>query len=171
MARADCNTATAEKIRVIITGGTFDKHYDELAGDLTFKDTHLPEILDYVRCTTPIELEINQLIDSLHIKESNRRKILESCRWSDEKRVIIIHGTDTMAETARLLGEAEMDKTVVLTGSMIPYSFNRSDALFNLGASVSAVQLLPRGVYVAMNGRVFDWKKVRKNCDRGIFEE
>ena len=159
------------KIRIIITGGTFDKHYDPLKGDLTFKDSHFPDILEYVRCSAPIELEINQLIDSLDIKTSNRMKILESCRWSDEKRIILTHGTDTMVETAKLIGETNLDKTIVLTGSMVPYSFSSSDALFNLGCAIVAVQLLPQGVYIAMNGKVFSWNNVRKNYEKGIFED
>ena len=159
------------KIRIVITGGTFDKHYDELMGDLTFKDSHLPEILQFVRCTVPIALEINQLVDSLQFKKSNRMKILESCRWSDEDRIVITHGTDTMSETAKLLGEAGLSKTIVLTGSMIPYSFNRSDALFNLGSAITAVQLLPHGVYIAMNGKIFDWDNVYKNKEIGLFQK
>jgi len=157
-------------IRLIITGGTFDKHYDELNGELTFKDTHLPDILSASRCTIPMEVEINQLIDSLEMCAGDRERILESCRRSAQERIIITHGTDTMAETARVIGEARLDRTVVLTGAMIPYAINRSDAVFNFGCSVSAVQLLPPGVYIVMNGRIFDWDNVRKNRGTGIFE-
>jgi len=160
-----------EAVRIIITGGTFDKHYDEIRGVLTFKDTHLPEILKYVRCTLPIELELNQLIDSLEMHLDNRLKILESCRRAPESRIVVTHGTDTMIETGRILGEAALGKTVVLTGAMFPYSFTASDAVFNLGSSIAAVQILPPGVYVAMNGRVFAWDRVRKNRDAGSFEE
>ena len=160
-----------EAIRIIITGGTFDKHYDEIRGILTFKDTHLPEILKYVRCTLPIELELNQLIDSLDMHLANRLKILESCRRAPESRIVVTHGTDTMIETGRILGEAGLGKTVVLTGAMVPYSFTASDAVFNLGSSITAVQLLPSGVYVAMNGRVFAWDRVRKDKETGTFEE
>jgi L-asparaginase len=160
-----------EAIRIIITGGTFDKHYDEIRGILTFKDTHLPEILKYVRCTLPIELECNQLIDSLDMHLANRLKILESCRRAPESRIVVTHGTDTMIDTGRILGEAALGKTIVLTGAMVPYSFTASDAVFNLGSSIAAVQLLPSGVYVAMNGRVFAWDRVRKNRDSGTFEE
>ncbi|MCK5832422.1 asparaginase [bacterium] len=159
------------KIRIIITGGTFDKHYDELKGELTFKDSHLPEILKYVRCTVPIEIEINQLLDSLQFKDSNRMKILESCRWSDEEKLIITHGTDTMSETAELIGKANLEKTIVITGSMVPYSFSQSDALFNLGCAVMAIQLLPPGVFIVMNGRVFKWDNVKKNKELGVFQE
>ena len=160
-----------EAVRIIITGGTFDKHYDEIRGVLAFKDTHLPEILKYVRCTLPIELELNQLIDSLEMHLDNRLKILESCRRAPESRIVVTHGTDTMIETGRILGEAALGKTVVLTGAMVPYSFTASDAVFNLGSSIAAVQILPPGVYVAMNGRVFAWDRVRKNRDAGSFEE
>ncbi len=162
---------TGMAIRIIITGGTFDKHYDELNGELTFKDSHLPEILRYVRATVPIELEINQLIDSLDMQMSNRMRILESCRQAPEEGIIIIHGTDTMTETAKLLGDAGLEKRIVLTGSMIPYAVTNSDAVFNLGCSVSAVQLVEKGVWVVMNGRVFRWDNVRKNTSKGIFEE
>jgi L-asparaginase len=160
-----------EAVRIIITGGTFDKHYDEIRGILTFKDTHLPEILKYVRCTLPIELELNQLIDSLDMHLANRLKILESCRRAPESRIVVTHGTDTMIETGQILGEAGLGKTIVLTGAMVPYSFTASDAVFNLGSSITAVQILPAGVYVAMNGRIFPADRVRKNRESGIFEE
>ena len=160
-----------EAIRIIITGGTFDKHYDEIRGILTFKDTHLPEILKYVRCSLPVELELNQLIDSLDMHLANRLKILESCRRAPESRIVVTHGTDTMIETGRILGEAGLGKTVVLTGAMVPYSFTASDAVFNLGCAITAVHLQPPGVYVAMNGRVFPWDRVRKHRETGTFEE
>jgi L-asparaginase len=160
-----------DAIRIIITGGTFDKQYDEIRGILTFKDTHLPEILKYVRCTLPIELELNQLIDSLDMHLANRLKILESCRRAPESHLVVTHGTDTMIETGRILGEAGLGKTVVLTGAMVPYSFSASDAVFNLGCAITAVQLLSPGVYVAMNGRVFSWERVRKHKESGTFEE
>jgi L-asparaginase len=157
-------------IRIIITGGTFDKHYDAIGGKLTFKDTHLPEILNFVRLSIPIELELNQLIDSLDMQTANRLQVLESCRRAAEERIVITHGTDTMVETAGVLGAAGLEKTVVLTGAMVPYIFNNSDAVFNLGCAVTAVQILPRGVYIAMNGRIFPWDEVRKNKELGIFE-
>jgi L-asparaginase len=158
-------------IRIIITGGTFDKHYDEIRGNLTFKDSHLPEILAHVRCTVPIELELNQLIDSLDMHAANRQQVLESCRRAPEDRIVITHGTDTMVETAGVLGKAALAKTIVLTGAMVPYIFSNSDAVFNLGAAVMAVQVLDPGVYIAMNGRVFPWDRVRTNRERGVFEE
>jgi L-asparaginase len=157
-------------IRVIVTGGTFDKHYDEIRGELTFKDSHLPEILRLTRVTVPIQIELNQLIDSLQMQDDNRRSVLEACRRAPESRVVITHGTDTMAETARLLGGSGLNKTIVLTGAMIPYQVQGSDALFNFGTALMAVQLLDRGVYIVMNGRAFPWDGVRKNKELGLFE-
>lgn len=158
-----------EKARLIITGGTFDKHYDEIRGELSFKDSHLPEILPIIRCQVPVELEINQLVDSLDMKEENRKSIVESCRRSQEDRILIIHGTDTMTETALELGKENLPKTIVLTGAMVPYSVQRSDALFNLGTALGCLGLLKPGVYIAMNGLVFPWNKVMKNKSMGIF--
>jgi L-asparaginase len=159
------------KIRIIITGGTFDKTYDEVRGSLTFRDTHLPEILAFTRCTVPIELELNQLIDSLDMQEANRLQILEACTRAAERLIVVTHGTDTMIETAGVLGAAALDKTIVLTGSLVPYTFTSSDAVFNLASAITAVQLLPRGVFIAMNGRIFPWDDVRKNREAGVFEE
>ena len=157
-------------IRIVITGGTFDKDYDELRGWLTFKDTHLPEILERCRLTVPVELEINQLVDSLEMELSNRLSILESCRRAPEDEIVIIHGTDTMAETGRVLGEAGLSKRIILTGAMVPYAMTNSDAVFNLGCAITAAQLVDPGVYVVMNGVTFRWDNVRKNSDRGVFE-
>lgn len=158
-------------LRIIITGGTFDKRYDELKGVLTFKDSNLPEILKQARVTESVELEINQLVDSLEMGEEGRRSILEACSRAKEDRIVITHGTDRMVETARVLGPAGLPKTIVLTGAMVPYSVSGSDALFNLGAAVAAAGLLPQGVWVVMNGRAFAWDRVRKNYDKGVFEE
>jgi len=158
-------------IRVIVTGGTFDKHYDELRGELTFRETNLPEILRLVRSEVPVEIETNQLIDSLHMQEVNRAAILEACTKAAEDLIIITHGTDTMAETAALIGKAGLGKTVVLTGAMVPFQVQGSDALFNFGAAFAAVQILPEGVWIAMSGRVFAWDRVRKNKEKGRFEE
>jgi L-asparaginase len=157
-------------IRIIITGGTFDKHYDEIKGQLTFNDSHLPEIIKQVRCSVPITLELNQLIDSLDMQEENRLRVLDSCRKAPEDFIIITHGTDTMAETARVLGVAGLGKHIVLTGAMVPYSVSGSDALFNLGTAVMAVQLVEPGVYICMSGRCFPWSNVKKNRERGVFE-
>lgn len=158
-------------IRIIITGGTFDKRYDELRGELTFRTTHLPEIIERVRITVPLELEINSLVDSLEMQHDDRERIADACARAVEERIVITHGTDTMAETAAVIGARALERTIVLTGAMIPYAFGASDAIFNLGSAMTAVQLLPHGVYVAMNGRIFSWDRVRKNRDRGIFEE
>jgi L-asparaginase len=158
-------------IRVIITGGTFDKAYDAIKGELTFKESHLPEILDLARVTVPVAIEQNQLIDSLQMQDANRNSVLAACERAVEERIVITHGTDTMAETARLLGPAGLAKTIILTGAMVPYQVQGSDALFNFGTAFMAVQLLPVGVYIAMNGRVFGWEKVRKDRSRGVFEE
>jgi L-asparaginase len=157
-------------VRIIITGGTFDKHYDELKGVLTFRDSHLPEILEQVRVTVPVSLEINQLIDSLEMRDENRKLISDAVRKASERHILITHGTDKMVETARCLGPLGLEKTIVLTGAMIPYAFKGSDALFNFGCAFSAVQLLPSGVYIVMNGQTFAWDRVRKNYDRGVFE-
>ena len=158
-------------MRIIVTGGTFDKHYDAIRGELTFKDSHLPAILEQARVIAPVVLEINQLIDSLHMTDADRQSVLAACRSAAERAIIVVHGTDTMAETAAVLGSAGLDKTVVLTGAMIPYSVSGSDALFNLGFAMSAAQVLPAGVYIAMNGRVFAWDRARNNRERGVFEE
>jgi L-asparaginase/archaeal Glu-tRNAGln amidotransferase subunit D len=158
-------------VRVIVTGGTFDKAYDEIKGELTFKESHLPEILKLTRVTVPVAVELNQLIDSLQMQDENRRSVLVACQKAAEERIVITHGTDTMAETARLLGPARLPKTIVLTGAMVPYQVQGSDALFNFGTAFAAVQLLPPGVYIVMNGRVFPWDRVRKDRSRGVFEE
>jgi len=160
-----------DPIRIVVTGGTFDKHYDEIRGELTFKESHLPEILKLTRVTVPVEIEQDQLIDSLQMQDANRRSILEACTRARESRIIVTHGTDTMAETARVLGPVGLEKTIVLTGAMIPYKIMGSDALFNFGTAFTAVQLLPKGVWIVMNGRVFQWDKVRKNKALGVFEE
>jgi L-asparaginase len=158
-------------IRILVTGGTFDKEYDELGGRLFFKDTHLPEMLRLARSRIPVELETLMMIDSLDMTEADRVKVVERCRASPEDRLVVTHGTDTMAETARALVAAGLGKTVVLTGAMVPYAFGSSDGLFNLGSALSFAQVLPPGIYVAMNGRIFAGEKVRKDRQRGVFEE
>lgn len=174
MENTDHANGASSRIRVIITGGTFDKEYDELMGELTLRRTHLPEILGQVRCTVPTSIEISQLVDSLQMSSEGRTRVLEAVRSCPEDRVLITHGTDTMEHTARLLGEAlekpgERPRTVVLTGAMIPYRVTGSDAVFNLGFALCAVQLLPAGVYIAMNARVFEWSSVTKNRQSGVF--
>lgn len=159
------------RIRILVTGGTFDKEYDELTGRLFFKDTHLPEMLRRGRCLLDVVAETVMMIDSLEIDDSGRQRIVERTRECDESAVVITHGTDTMVQTARALAEADLrNKTVVLTGAMVPYAFGSSDGLFNLGSALSFVQVLPPGVYVAMNGQHFQWNAVRKNTASGCFE-
>lgn len=158
-------------IRIFVTGGTFDKEYNELKGTLYFKDTHLPEMLNLGRCKLDFEIRTLMMIDSLDMTDDDRQIILDNCRKCDSERIIITHGTDTLETTARLLGQTIKDKTIVLTGAMIPYKFGSSDGLFNLGSALAFVQSLPHGVYIAMNGRYFPWDKVRKNSKTGVFEE
>ena len=158
------------KIRLLVTGGTFDKEYNELEGTLFFKDTHVREMLGLGRSRLDLEVHTLMMIDSLDMTGADRERILASCLAPGSDRIVITHGTDTMPETARYLGERVKDRTVVLTGAMVPYTFGSSDGLFNLGSALSFVQVLPAGVYVAMNGRWFAWDKVRKNRDTGVFE-
>jgi L-asparaginase len=158
-------------IRLFITGGTFDKTYDEISGRLLFKDTHAHEMLRLGRCRLEVSVRTLMMIDSLEMSDADRRLILENCRGAAEERIVVTHGTDTMVETARVLGEAGLPKTVVLTGAMVPYAFGSSDGLFNLGSALSFVQTLPHGVYVAMNGHCFAWDDVAKNRAAGVFEK
>lgn len=158
-------------VRVFVTGGTFDKEYDELTGTLHFESTHLPEMLRRGRCMLDVQVDVLMMIDSLEMKESHRQRIVQACRDATETRIVITHGTDTMVETAQLLAGADLGKTVVLTGAMVPYAFGSSDGLFNLGSALSFVQSLPAGVYVAMNGRYFTADNVEKNRNVGVFEE
>lgn len=157
-------------IRVFVTGGTFDKEYDELRGTLYFHDTHVPEMLRLGRCGLHVEVRTLMMIDSLEMTDEDRATIVEHCRRCDERQIVITHGTDTMVETGRALAAGVEGKTVVLTGAMVPYAFGSSDGLFNLGSALSFVQVLPPGVYVAMNGRCFPWNDVRKNREAGVFE-
>jgi L-asparaginase len=174
-----------DAIRIFVTGGTFDKEYNELTGSLFFKDTHLPEMLRLGRNRVEVSIGTLMMIDSLEMTDAHRALILERCRQADEARILITHGTDTMVETAAALAASMIrdgprsgtstrsirEKTIVLTGAMIPYAFGSSDGLFNLGSALSFVQILPAGVYVAMNGRCFEWDRVRKNRETGVFEE
>lgn len=154
---------------VVVTGGTFDKEYDELRGTLSFGKTHLPEMLRLGRCLLKTRVQRLMMKDSLFMTAADRRRILAACRKAPESRIVITHGTDTMAETAAVLGPGLRGKTVVLTGAMRPYRFSSSDGLFNLGSALSFAQALPPGVYVAMNGLVFTWDDVRKDRRRGVF--
>lgn len=158
------------QIKILVTGGTLDKVYNELTGELTFGTSNLDEMLERSRSTVGINTEVLFLKDSLDMNDEDRGLILSKCLECSEDRVMITHGTDTMVETAQLLGNKIKDKTIVLFGSMIPYSINNSDALFNLGAALSVVQNKTNGVYIAMNGQVFDFDKVEKNKALGIFE-
>src|SRR5262245_12029618 len=172
--RAVRGRPTSKVIRIFVTGGTFDKKYNELAGTLTFQDTHLPEMLRLGRSRVDLSITTLMMIDSLEMTDAHRAEIVARCREADETRILVTHGTDTMIETARALAEALPvigAKTIVLTGAMVPYAFGSSDGLFNLGSALSFVQALRAGVYVAMNGRAFEWNRVRKNRDTGIFEE
>jgi L-asparaginase len=157
-------------IRILVTGGTFDKEYDELTGRLYFRDTHVEEMLRRGRARLDLAIETVMMIDSLDMDDAGRDAIVERCRAAPERAIVITHGTDTMVETARALAAANLDKTVVLTGAMVPYAFGSSDGLFNLGSALSFAQVLSPGVYVAMNGRHFAWDQVRKNRATGVFE-
>jgi len=161
----------SELIRLFITGGTFDKEYNESNGQLYFKDTHLRDMLKLGRNLVDVEVRTLMMVDSLDMDDEDRHLILNQCQKCERSRIIITHGTDTMEKTAALLGENITDKTVILTGAMIPYAFGSSDGLFNLGSAMAFVQSLAPGVYIAMNGRIFSWDNVRKNRDAGIFEE
>jgi L-asparaginase len=159
-------------IRIFVTGGTFDKQYDELRGALAFRSTHLPEMLRLGRCRVEVTVEQLMMIDSLDMTDAARAIVVEQCRQASEARIVITHGTDTMVDTATALAQSlPRDKTIVLTGAMIPYAFGSSDGLFNLGSALSFVQVLPPGVYIAMNGRCFEWNCVRKNRQTGSFED
>lgn len=158
-------------IRIFITGGTFDKEYNEITGQLYFNDTHMHDLLDMGRCRVPVEIRTLMMIDSLEMTTEDRELIVHQCNQCEEDMIVITHGTDTMAETAQVLASKVKDKTVVLTGAMIPIKFGSSDGLFNLGSALAFVQSLPKGVYVAMNGKYFKANNVRKNKQTGVFEE
>lgn len=158
-------------IRVFITGGTFDKEYNEIDGSLYFKDSHLSEMLKLGRCRNQISVRTLMMVDSLDMTDADRQTILINCQNTKEDKIIITHGTDSMEVTAQVLGSNITDKTIVLTGAMIPYKFGSSDGLFNLGSAIAYVNTLPKGVYIAMNGICFSWDNVRKNRQLGVFEE
>ena len=158
-------------IRILVTGGTFDKEYNERTGQLYFKDTHIAEMLRSGRSRVEVSIRTVMMIDSLEMTDADRALIVQNCLQSSEERIVITHGTDTMTDTAAAVAHAVTGKTVVLTGAMIPWAFGSSDGLFNLGSALSFVQALPHGVYIAMNGRCFPWDRVRKNRERGEFEE
>jgi L-asparaginase len=157
-------------IRIFVTGGTFDKTYDEIRGRLSFGDTHLPEMLRLGRSRVAVSIRTLMMIDSLEMTDADRELIVRSCAQCEEGRIVITHGTDTMVETAAAIAAGVAAKTVVLTGAMIPYAFGSSDGLFNLGSALSLAQVLPSGVYIAINGQHFAWDRVRKNRETGVFE-
>ena len=157
-------------IKILITGGTFDKEYDEITGSLYFKETHIRELLDLGRSRVNVKIKKLMLIDSLEMKNSHRELILKKCLQSKENKIIITHGTDTMVKTAKFIAQENLNKTIILTGAMIPYKFGSSDGLFNLGGAIAYVQSLESGVYIAMNGKCFKWNEVQKNFKTGVFE-
>ena len=157
-------------LKILITGGTFDKEYDEIKGSLYFKETHMTEILELGRSRVDVNIEKLMLIDSLDMTSNQRELIVSNCLESEENQIVITHGTDTMTITGKMLAEKKMDKTIVLTGAMIPYKFGSSDGLFNLGGAIAYAQSLSSGVYIAMNGQFFEWDKVEKNREKGVFE-
>jgi len=160
-------------IQVYVTGGTFDKEYNYITGELYFKDTHLKEMFDRGRCEVKIDIKTLMMLDSLDMGEDEHSIIVYNCRKTEHNRILLTHGTDRMVDTARVLAEAKIEgKTIVLTGAMVPYAFGMSsDGFFNLGSALAFVQVLPPGVYVVMNGRYFPWDRVRKNRQTGTFEE
>lgn len=157
-------------IKIFVTGGTFDKEYNELNGTLAFKQTHMKEILALGRSKAEVDISTLMMMDSLDMTEKERETIVQNCLNTPHTQIIITHGTDTMTETARLLAHKIKGKTIVLTGAMIPYAFGTSDGLFNMGSALAFVQTLPHGVYIAMNGRYFNWDNVRKNKEAGEFQ-
>jgi L-asparaginase len=159
-----------DPIRIFVTGGTFDKEYNELTGELFFKETHVHDMLRLGRSHLDVRVETLLMIDSLQMTDGDRALILARCRECAERRIVITHGTDTMENTAAVLGQAELGRTVVLTGAMVPYTFGSSDGMFNLGTALAFVQTLSPGVYVAMSGKFFPWNRVRKNRRAGVFE-
>ncbi len=158
-------------VRIFVTGGTFDKEYDMIKGELYFKDTHLPEIFELGRSTVKCQIRTLMMIDSLQMTDSDRELIKTNCARCGEDRILITHGTDTMVQTAAVLAAADLPKTIVLTGALIPYKFGSSDGFFNLGSALAFVQTLTHGVYIAMHGRYFHWDNVAKNYSTGFFEE
>ena len=158
-------------IRIFITGGTFDKEYNELNGELYFKDTHLNDLLEMGRSKLNVEIRTLMMVDSLEMTQEDRGLIVHQCIHCEENQIVITHGTDTMTITAKVLAEKIKDKTIILTGAMIPIKFGSSDGLFNLGSALAFAQSLAPGVYVVMNGRCFNWDNVRKNKLTGVFEE
>ena len=155
---------------ILVTGGTFDKEYNEITGKLFFNDSNIKEMLKLGRCKLSVSIKKIMLKDSLEMSDDDRQIILNACLKNKETKLVITHGTDTMTTTAKLLAEKIKDKTIVFTGAMIPYKFGASDGLFNLGSALTAAQILPYGIYIAINGNIFNWNQVKKNRKKGIFE-
>jgi len=162
--------ADKKYIKIFATGGTFDKEYDEINGELFFKETHLHELLALGRSQLNVKIETLMMVDSLEMTKSEKQYIVEKCKSEKTDRIIITHGTDTMVETAKIIAEHINDKTIILTGAMIPIKFGSSDGLFNLGSALSFIQVIQPGVYITMNGRYFKWDNVSKNKRLGGFE-
>ncbi|WP_320128399.1 asparaginase domain-containing protein [uncultured Sphaerochaeta sp.] len=163
----------AQELRIITTGGTFDKQYDAIKGELTFRESQLPRILQQARCTLTVQLEGPLAIDSLYMTEEQRQEVASSCLASNEERIVVVHGTDTMCKTAAVVAESlgkEDRHVIIFTGAMIPYSLENSDAVFNLGCAITAVQILTPGVYICMSGKIFTWNNCIKNKEKGIFQ-
>ena len=159
-------------IQILITGGTFDKSYNHISGDLFFEKTHIPEMLERSKCRLNVDVKTLMMIDSLEMTKKDIEKIIEECKKTKSSRIVITHGTDTMVNTAEKIAEKIKNKTIVLTGAMIPYAFgSSSDGFFNLGSALSFVQTLENGVYIAINGQYFDFDKVEKNKLKGCFEK
>lgn len=158
-------------IYIFVTGGTFDKEYDMINGKLYFDETHIPDMLELGRCTLDVKVRTLMMIDSLDMTDQDREIVRDNCDRSDAKHIVITHGTDTMVKTAEVVAKANLDKTIILTGALIPHKFGSSDGFFNLGNALAFAQILPSGVYIAMNGRYFLWNEVRKNRSTGYFEK
>lgn len=157
-------------IQIFVTGGTFDKEYNELNGSLFFKDTHLPEMLEKGRSRLEVSVDTLLMKDSLEFDDKDRQLISSACLSASSDRILITHGTDTMVQTAQYLAAQNLAKTIVLTGAMIPYKFGSSDGMFNLGSALAFLQILAPGVYISMNGKIFATNNVRKNLEKGEFE-
>lgn len=156
-------------IKLILTGGTIDKHYNESNGELDFVDSYISEILEQGRNLSQIDIQQIMLKDSLEMDDADRKIISDACQQCSQKQILITHGTDTMVETASVIAAEKTGKTIVLLGAMVPYVFKHTDAVFNLGFALAAVQSLPANVYIAMNGQIFEWNAVRKNKELGVF--
>jgi L-asparaginase len=165
------------QLKLIATGGTFDKTYNPIAGVLDFDESHLVSLAKKCRIIPEPAVEVLMLIDSLDMQDAHRQTILHAVQHSSEQQIVIIHGTDTMVETAQMLGhhvlagKALINKTVVITGAMVPVDIKDSDGQFNLGFAIGCALSQNPGVYIAMNGAVHPWNNVRKNKALGIFEK